>query len=76
MDLIRPSCIKDDIIGSYNTSARSKEVIGGLSLFVIDLYRHAPRLELKRIKKMGGKAVDANNVSFDNYRVPGRYSGR
>ncbi|CAF9913112.1 MAG: hypothetical protein ALECFALPRED_008637 [Alectoria fallacina] len=42
----------------------------GLSLFFIDFDRHAPGLELKKIKKMGGRAVDANEVFFDNYRVP------
>lgn len=42
----------------------------GLSLFFIDFDRDAPGLELKRIKKMGGRAVDANEVFFDNYRVP------
>ena len=42
----------------------------GLSLFFIDFDRHAPGLELKRIKKMGGRAVDANEVFFDNYQIP------
>ena len=42
----------------------------GLSLFFIDFDRHAPGLELKSIKKMGGRAVDANEVFFDNYQVP------
>ena len=42
----------------------------GLSLFFIDFDRQAPGLELKKIKKMGGRAVDANEVFFDNYRVP------
>ena len=42
----------------------------GLSLFFIDLDKHASGLELRRIKKMGGRAVDANEVFFDNYRVP------
>ena len=42
----------------------------GLSLFFMDLDKSAPGLELKRIKKMGGKAVDANEVFFDNYRIP------
>ena len=41
----------------------------GLSLFFIDFDKHAPGLELKRIKKMGGRAVDANEVFFDNYQV-------
>ncbi|KAF1952481.1 acyl-CoA dehydrogenase NM domain-like protein [Byssothecium circinans] len=42
----------------------------GLSLFFIDLDKSAPGLELKRIKKMGGRAIDANEVFFDNYRIP------
>ena len=42
----------------------------GLSLFFIDFDKTAPGLELRRIKKMGGRAVDANEVFFDNYRVP------
>ena len=42
----------------------------GLSLFFIDFDRRAPGLELKNIKKMGGRAVDANEVFFDNYQVP------
>lgn len=42
----------------------------GLSLFFIDLDKTAPGLELKKIKKMGGRAVDANEVFFDNYRIP------
>ncbi|KAK4660102.1 hypothetical protein QC762_116230 [Podospora pseudocomata] len=41
----------------------------GLSLFCIDLDRSSPGLELRRIKKMGGRAVDANEVFFDNYSV-------
>ena len=42
----------------------------GLSLFFVDFDKTAPGLEVKRIKKMGGRAVDANEVFFDNYRVP------
>jgi len=42
----------------------------GLSLFFIDFDRSQPGLELKRIKKMGGRAVDANEVFFDNYKIP------
>ncbi|KAI1268492.1 putative acyl-CoA dehydrogenase [Xylariaceae sp. FL1019] len=42
----------------------------GLSLFCIDLDRDSPGLELQKIKKMGGRAVDANEVFFDNYRIP------
>src|SRR5271154_5002674 len=42
----------------------------GLSMFCIDLDKSAPGLEMKKIKKMGGRAVDANEVFFDNYEVP------
>ncbi|KAI1016186.1 hypothetical protein LB504_009194 [Fusarium proliferatum] len=42
----------------------------GLSLFCIDLNCDQPGLEMRRIKKMGGRAVDANSVFFDNYTIP------
>ncbi|KAI5859429.1 acyl-CoA dehydrogenase/oxidase [Durotheca rogersii] len=42
----------------------------GLSLFCIDLDKEAPGLEMRRIKKMGGRAVDANEVFFDDYAIP------
>jgi acyl-CoA dehydrogenase len=42
----------------------------GLSLFFIDFDPKQPGLELKRIKKMGGRAIDANEVFFDNYIIP------
>lgn len=41
----------------------------GLSLFFVDLDKSAPGLELKRIKKMGGRAIDANEIFFDNFRI-------
>ncbi|KAF2458583.1 acyl-CoA dehydrogenase, variant [Lineolata rhizophorae] len=41
-----------------------------LSLFFIDFDKTAPGLDLRRIKKMGGRAIDANEIFFDNYRVP------
>lgn len=42
----------------------------GLSMLYIDLNRDDPGLEIKKIRKMGGRAVDANQVFFDNYFVP------
>jgi acyl-CoA dehydrogenase len=42
----------------------------GLSMFCIDIDKSNPGLELKKIKKMGGRAVDANEVFFDNYEIP------
>ncbi|KAL5339992.1 acyl-CoA dehydrogenase/oxidase [Aspergillus crustosus] len=42
----------------------------GLSMFCIDLDKSQPGLELKKIKKMGGRAVDANEVFFDKYEIP------
>ncbi|KAK4986098.1 hypothetical protein LTR66_007973 [Elasticomyces elasticus] len=47
-----------------------KKASEGLSLFFIDFDKNAPGLELKRIKKMGGRAIDANEVFFDGYEVP------
>ncbi|KAF4948014.1 hypothetical protein FGADI_10009 [Fusarium gaditjirri] len=40
-----------------------------LSLFWIDLNRGQPGLERRRIKKMGGRAVDTNEVFFENYTI-------
>ncbi|KAH8427026.1 acyl-CoA dehydrogenase family protein [Aspergillus melleus] len=42
----------------------------GLSMFCIDLDRTKPGLDMRKIKKMGGRAVDANEVFFDNYDIP------
>lgn len=47
-----------------------KKKSDGLSLFFIPFDKDKHGLELKKIKKMGGRAVDANEVFFDNYRVP------
>lgn len=47
-----------------------KKSTEGLSLFCIDLDRNHPGLDLRKIKKMGGRAVDANEVFFDNYEIP------
>ncbi|KAF4221728.1 hypothetical protein CNMCM5878_008188 [Aspergillus fumigatiaffinis] len=42
----------------------------GLSMFCIDLDCDKPGLDMRKIKKMGGRAVDANEVFFDNYQIP------
>lgn len=42
----------------------------GLSLFFIPLRKSDPNLSLSPIPKMGGRAIDANQVFFDSYRVP------
>lgn len=42
----------------------------GLSLFCIDLDKTNPGLHIQKIKKMGGRAVDANELFFDNYTIP------
>ncbi|EEQ34296.1 acyl-CoA dehydrogenase family protein [Microsporum canis CBS 113480] len=42
----------------------------GLSLFFIDFDKAAPGLDLRKIRKMGGRSVDANEVFFDGYRIP------
>ncbi|KAJ5086242.1 hypothetical protein NUU61_007549 [Penicillium alfredii] len=47
-----------------------KKPTEGLSMFCIDIDRNHPGLDLRKIKKMGGRAVDANEVFFDNYQIP------
>ncbi|KAJ4252484.1 hypothetical protein NW762_011085 [Fusarium torreyae] len=47
-----------------------KKPSSGLSLFCIDLDRDQPGLDMRKIRKMGGKAVDANEVFFDKYTIP------
>ncbi len=42
----------------------------GLSLFCIDLDRERSGLHMRRIRKMGGRAVDANEVFFQDYAIP------
>lgn len=42
----------------------------GLSLFAIPIDKEAEGLSMRRIVKMGGRGVDANEVFFDNYMVP------
>ncbi|EUC41357.1 hypothetical protein COCMIDRAFT_8925 [Bipolaris oryzae ATCC 44560] len=53
------------------TSTTQKKRNEALSLFCIPLDRRSPDsgLSMQRIKKMGGRAVDANEVFFANYRV-------
>lgn len=46
-----------------------KKASEGLSL-CIDIGKDLPGLELRKIKKMGAQAVDANEIFFDDYRVP------
>ncbi|KAL1306286.1 hypothetical protein AAFC00_004372 [Neodothiora populina] len=47
-----------------------KKASEGLSLFFIDFDKTKPGLQLRRIKKMGGGAVDANEVFLDDYHIP------
>jgi acyl-CoA dehydrogenase len=47
-----------------------KKTTEGLSMFCIDINKENPGLDLRKIKKMGGRAVDANEVFFDNYKIP------
>lgn len=48
----------------------AKKPSEGLSMFFIDIDHSKPGFEARRIKKMGGRAVDANEVFFDNYEIP------
>jgi acyl-CoA dehydrogenase len=42
----------------------------GLSLFAIPFDRSSPHLTLRKIPKMGGQAMDANEIFFDSYPIP------
>ena len=41
----------------------------GLSVFYLDFDKSQPGLELRTIRKMGGRGVDANEVFFDDYFI-------
>ncbi|KAH6606150.1 hypothetical protein Trco_005303 [Trichoderma cornu-damae] len=53
----------------YEEAPRPSE---GLSLFCIDLDRTQAALSMRKISKMGGRAIDANEVFFDGYRIPAK----
>lgn len=42
----------------------------GLSLFFIDFDKEDPAVDIREIKKMGGRAVDANEIFFEDLRIP------
>lgn len=50
--------------------ARTAPGTKGLSIFFMPLDKTAAGVTLKTIPKMGAQAVDANEVFFDNYRIP------
>ncbi|KAI1086336.1 acyl-CoA dehydrogenase/oxidase [Rostrohypoxylon terebratum] len=50
---------------------KSKKPSKELSLFCITLKQDTAGCYVRKIKKMGGRAVDANEVFFNNYVVPG-----
>ncbi|KAF7307749.1 hypothetical protein MKEN_01135000 [Mycena kentingensis (nom. inval.)] len=58
------------LLARTTPAEEAKKPSEGLSLFCIDLDRSQSGLEMRRIKKMGGRAVDANEVFFDNYEIP------
>ncbi|CBX92130.1 similar to acyl-CoA dehydrogenase domain protein [Plenodomus lingam JN3] len=64
--------VADRMILLARTAAREEAETPSkaLSMFCIPIDRSAPGLDMRRIKKMGGRAVDANEVFFDNYKVP------
>ncbi len=56
------------LILARTTPRDAKNPTHGLSLFYTDLDRS--RIEVREIEKMGRKAVDSNQVFFDNLEVP------
>ena len=51
------------------TSTNITKKSEGLTLFAIPIDKSAKGLSLRRITKMGGRGVDANEVFFDDYQV-------
>jgi acyl-CoA dehydrogenase len=58
------------LLARTSAAGEVKKPSQALSLFCIDLDRSHPGLRVSKIAKMGGRAVDANEVFFDEYRVP------
>ncbi|KAG0635130.1 acyl-CoA dehydrogenase/oxidase [Tuber brumale] len=58
------------LIARTTPPSEIKKPSEGLSLFFIPFDKSAPGVTLRKIKKMGGKAIDANEVFFDNYLIP------
>jgi acyl-CoA dehydrogenase len=58
------------ILLARTSSVSATKPSEGLSLFFIPFNRSSPGLTLHRIDKMGARAIDANQVFFDNYAVP------
>jgi acyl-CoA dehydrogenase len=63
--------VADRMILLARTKAReeAEKPSKALSMFCIPIDKSAPGLDMRRIKKMGGRAVDANEVFFDNYKI-------
>ena len=55
--------------GGAERASSEKAIDGELTLLCIPLDRSKPGLSLQGIPKMGGRAVDANEVFFDGYEV-------
>ncbi|KAI5821245.1 acyl-CoA dehydrogenase/oxidase [Pyronema omphalodes] len=58
------------LLARTSESSASMKPSQCLSLFYIPFDKTQPGLDLRKIKKMGGRAVDANEVFFDSYRIP------
>ena len=63
--------VADRMILLARTSLReeAEKPSKALSLFCIPIDKSSPGLSMRKIKKMGGRAVDANEVFFDNYKI-------
>ena len=58
------------LLARTTTLEEVKKPSEGLSLFFVDLDKSASGIQLRKIKKMGGRAIDANEIFFDNFRIP------
>lgn len=60
--------VADYLITVARTSDDANEKSKGISLFIVDA--KSPGIEMKKIKKLGIKAVTTHEVVFNNVRVP------
>ncbi len=68
LDLHRAGRQQDFAAGAHHAAGGSQETDPGLSLFYTDFDRK--RVSVHEIEKMGRKAVDSNELFFENFEIP------
>ena len=68
LDLDRAGRRQDPAAGAHHAAGGGEEPTHGLSLFYTDFDRK--RIAVHEIEKMGRKAVDSNELFFENFEIP------